>query len=73
MSLFDSIANKRYTVNLPLKWFIDIDVIEKQNVVTKRAISFQKLSTFSVNYIKFIEKQLILVEGTYIYYICLHF
>jgi len=62
-SLFYTVLNDR--VKVPLKWLIDIDISDNHNI--KKAISFQKLSSFSKNYVKFIEKQLVLIEGKIIY------
>lgn len=67
-SLFYTVLNDR--IKVPLKWFIDIDISDNHSTTTttiKKAISFQKLSSFSKNYVKFIEKQLVLIEGKIIY------
>lgn len=64
-SLFYTVLNDR--VKVPLKWFIDIDISDNHSTTIKKAISFQKLSSFSKNYAKFIEKQLVLIEGKIIF------
>jgi len=60
--LFYTVLNHQ-AVKVPLKWFIDIDISDDQTTAIKKAISFQKLTSFSKNYMKFIEKQLVLIEG----------
>lgn len=60
-SLFYTVLNDQ--VKVPLKWFIDIDISDNHSTTTtiKKAISFQKLSSFSKKYVKFTEKQLVLI------------
>lgn len=50
-------------INIPSEWYYHINLIRG-----KRLTSFYKISLYSVNYSRSIEKQLVISEGNNLYY-----
>jgi len=67
MTLFKSVLNDIHILklNIPTKWFCDINDTLLKNNYKQTIISFHKLGSYTKNIMRCIEKQLVLNEGRF--------
>jgi len=65
-TLFDIVFDKLLNINVPMKWLKEVDV-ENYKKPRKQVISFYKMSSFTSDYYRYIQKQLVLTKGKKIY------
>jgi len=65
-TLFNIVFNQLKSINVPKKWLNDIDVLNYTKSC-QQVISFYKMSTFTSEYYRYVEKQLVITEGKKIY------
>lgn len=68
-TLYTNISKNIYSISIPDKWQANIECMQSTGNLV---VVFRKLSSFETNFLRYIEKQLIITKDTYSNIICFY-